>query len=67
MHQDYNVIDRHLLLARDGLPTPDWSREKDIDPLIREFRLLQYDMMFGKRYGVRRFFPDSVHHQTPAG
>ena len=67
VHQDYNVIDRHLLLARDGLPTPDWSREKDIDPLIRDFRLLQYDMMFGKRYGVRRFFPDSVHHQTPAG
>lgn len=64
VHEQFDVIDRHLLLPREGLPAPDWSREKEIAPLIRDFRLLQYDMMFGKRHGVRRFFPESIHHQV---
>ena len=38
--------------------TPDWSREKLIDPLINDFRLLQYDAMFGKQKATKRFFPN---------
>lgn len=54
----YDVIERHLLMSHEGEATPDWSREKKIDPLINDFRLLQYDSMFGKRQATKRFFPN---------
>lgn len=52
----YNVIERHLLISKAG-PKPDWSQEKLIDPLINDFRLLQYDAMFGRQRTMKRFFP----------
>lgn len=60
----YDVIERHLLISHSGLPTPDWSQAKKIDPLINDFRLLQYDAMFGKQRTVPRFFPGLI---KPAG
>ncbi|MDQ2632858.1 MAG: LTA synthase family protein [Pseudomonadota bacterium] len=59
----YDVIERHVLISPDGA-TPDWSREKLIDPLINDFRLLQYDALFGKQRTVPRFFPNMP---KPAG
>ncbi len=53
----YDVVERHLLLSHDGEATSDWSREKKIDPLINDFRLLQYDAMFGSKKAMKRFFP----------
>ena len=53
----YDVIDRHLLISHAG-PTSDWSQQKKIDPLINDFRLLQYDAMFGRQRTVKRFFPN---------
>ena len=53
----YRVIDRNMLVTPDDQATPDWSRAKKIDPAIRDFRLLQYDMMFGKHHGAETFFP----------
>lgn len=53
----YDVVERHLLVSHSGLATPDWSQQKKIDPLINDFRLLQYDAMFGKQRTVKRFFP----------
>ena len=47
MDTKYDVIERHLLISHSGA-TPDWSQQKMIDPLINDFRLLQYDAMFGK-------------------
>lgn len=52
----YDVIERHLLKSS-SLVKQDWSREELIDPLINDFRLLQYDAMFGKQRTVKRFFP----------
>ncbi|MEW9806996.1 LTA synthase family protein [Mesorhizobium sp. ZMM04-5] len=52
----YDVVERHVLIAPDGA-TPDWSRAARVDPLINDFRLLQYDALFGKRRTVERFFP----------
>ena len=52
----YDVIERHVLISKSG-PQPDWSQEKLIDPLINDFRLLQYDAMFGRQHTVKRFFP----------
>jgi len=59
----YDVIERHLLISQQGAE-PDWSREKLIDPLINDFRLLQYDALFGKKRTTERFFPN-LH--KPAG
>lgn len=56
----YRVVDRNLLLSAEGEPTPDWARQKEIDPAIRDFRFLQYDMMFGKRRAAPDFFPETV-------
>jgi phosphoglycerol transferase MdoB-like AlkP superfamily enzyme len=53
----YDVVERHLLLSKDGQAMQDWSREKKIDPLINDFRLLQYDAMFGSNKATKRFFP----------
>ncbi len=58
----YDVIDRHLLMSP-ALVKQDWSREKLIDPLINDFRLLQYDAMFGKQRTVKRFFPGLLKQQ----
>ncbi|WP_082221855.1 LTA synthase family protein [Mesorhizobium loti] len=60
VRERYRVVDRNLLLTPVGEATPDWSRQKDIDPAIRDFRLIQYDMMFGKRQAAPDFFPETV-------
>ncbi|WP_271894747.1 LTA synthase family protein [Candidatus Phyllobacterium onerii] len=58
----YKVIDRHLLLSTDDMSNPDWIEKPGTDPLINNFRLLQYDMMFGNRAGQDKFFPElNVH------
>ena len=58
VQKTYNIVDRYQLATRDGKAFPDWSRdEKGIDPVVREYRYLQYDMMFGHQYGLGRFFP----------
>ncbi|UCI32800.1 LTA synthase family protein [Mesorhizobium sp. B4-1-4] len=60
MRERYRVVDRNLLLTPTGQATPDWSRQKEIDPAIRDFQLIQYDMMFGKRHAAPDFFPETV-------
>jgi phosphoglycerol transferase MdoB-like AlkP superfamily enzyme len=58
----YKVIDRHMLLSSEDVSTPDWSEKSDTDPFINRFRLLQYDMMFGERAGLDKFFPEMKAH-----
>ena len=38
----------------------DWHLDLN-DPVIRDYRLLQYDLMFGKQHGAERFFPEAKH------
>ncbi|MDZ7925638.1 MAG: LTA synthase family protein [Agrobacterium sp.] len=53
-----SVIDRHMLVATDGKALPDWSiSPNSIPDVVRNYRLLQFDMMFGAQYGRERFFP----------
>lgn len=54
--QKYSVIDRYMLINSRGKETEAWSRQKSIPSLIRDYRFLQHDMMFGKRYSTERFF-----------
>jgi hypothetical protein len=49
-----------MLLKPDGETVMDWSRQKEIEPAVRDFRYQQYDMMFGKRHGAADFFPETV-------
>lgn len=58
LSQRYRVVDRNVLMEQDGDAVADWARQKDLDPDIRDFRLLQYDMMFGKHHSVPDFFPE---------
>ncbi|RUU68134.1 LTA synthase family protein, partial [Mesorhizobium sp. M2C.T.Ca.TU.009.01.2.1] len=60
LREHYRVVDRNLLLSPAGEATPDWARQKQIDPKINDFRLIQYDMMFGKRHAAPDFFPETV-------
>jgi phosphoglycerol transferase MdoB-like AlkP superfamily enzyme len=60
----YSVVERHLLVQDNGDSTPDWSQAKLVDPLINDFRLLQYDAMFGHKHAVDRLFPGL---RKPAG
>ena len=53
----YKIIDRYMLESADGAPHADWQRQKDVDPLIKDYRFLEHDLMFGKQYGMDRFFP----------
>jgi phosphoglycerol transferase MdoB-like AlkP superfamily enzyme len=58
VQKKYDIVDRFQLSTRDGKTFPNWSMdEKQIDPLIRDYRYLQYDMMFGDQHGLGRFFP----------
>lgn len=52
----YRVIDRYMLVDTKGKETAAWARQKTIPPLIRDYRFLQHDMMFGQRFGTERFF-----------
>jgi len=45
-----------MLIDAKGNATPDWARQKTVDPLVRDYRFLQHDIMFGKQYGLERFF-----------
>lgn len=57
LHDRLRVIDRHLLVDADGAPTASWTQRAWREPLLGDYRLLQYDTMFGERYGEDRFFP----------
>ncbi len=60
LNDRYSVVDRNMLMARDGTATMDWARQKQVDPAIRDFRYLQYDMMFGKHHAAPDFFPETA-------
>nr|WP_309574432.1 LTA synthase family protein [Rhizobium sp. AP16] len=58
VQKKYSIVDRYQLATRDNQTFPDWSRnEQNLDPMMRDYRYLQHDMMFGREYGLDRFFP----------
>jgi phosphoglycerol transferase MdoB-like AlkP superfamily enzyme len=61
----YAVIDRHQLIGRNNKAQADWALSGRIDPLIRDYRLLQHDVMFGEGYGLDRFFPEQADRLQP--
>ena len=58
VQKKYTIVDRYQLASRDNQAFPDWARkEQELDPLVRDYRYLQHDVMFGRQYGLERFFP----------
>jgi phosphoglycerol transferase MdoB-like AlkP superfamily enzyme len=57
-HDRYPVIDRNMLITADGAAAPGWARTEPIDPRISDYRLLQYDLLFGKGRARSRLFPE---------
>ncbi|AMD59250.1 cation tolerance protein CutA [Agrobacterium tumefaciens] len=69
VQQAFSVIDRHMLVTAGGDALPDWSIAPNAVPdVVRNYRLLQFDMMFGKQYGKERFFPgfNWLHEGAPS-
>jgi len=67
VEKKYPVVDRYMLVSRDGEAKADWSMKgQTIDPLIRDYRYIQHDMMFGKEYSVDRMFPSHAWIAQPA-
>ncbi|OCW57972.1 LTA synthase family protein [Hoeflea olei] len=61
LKQRYAVIDRYQLIDREDRPQADWANSgAPLDPLIRDYRYLQHDQMFGDGFGTERFFPEQL-------
>lgn len=52
------VVDRNMLITADGSATPQWARSEDVDPRVRDYRFIQYDMMFGEERARSLLFPE---------
>lgn len=62
----YRVIERQLLLKPDGKTgLQNWVGNPKTDPIVKDFRLLQYDAMFGKGYAREAFFPAMDDKEKP--
>jgi hypothetical protein len=53
----YPVVYRQMLISADGQAVNDWTKKEATDPILRDFRYIQYDEMFGKEYASPKFFP----------
>lgn len=60
LHDRFPVVDRNMLVERSGATAADWARQKTVDPLVRAYRWLQYDVVFGKGLGRAAFFPETL-------
>lgn len=56
VHDQYRVVDRYMLIRRNGKEVAEWSRQLKVPALLRDYRFLQHDMMFGDRFSTDRFF-----------
>ncbi|MDX0542624.1 sulfatase-like hydrolase/transferase [Sinorhizobium medicae] len=56
VYDHYRVLDRYMLIRKNGKDVADWLRQRKIPASLRDYRFLQHDMMFGKRYSTERFF-----------
>lgn len=56
VHDQYRVVDRYMLIRRNGKEVAEWSRQPKVPALLRDYRFLQHDMMFGDRFSTDRFF-----------
>jgi phosphoglycerol transferase MdoB-like AlkP superfamily enzyme len=56
----YPVVYRQMLINSNGQAVDDWLKKDPSDPVLRDFRYIQYDQMFGKDYASPKFFPGTL-------
>ena len=56
--ESYRIVDRNMLVSPDEASVGEWQRNGGQHPIIQDFRLLQYDMMFGMRRAGPTLFPE---------
>ncbi|MQX16961.1 sulfatase-like hydrolase/transferase [Sinorhizobium terangae] len=56
VYDQYRVVDRYMVIRKNGKDIAEWSRRPKIPASLRDYRFLQHDMMFGKRFSTDRFF-----------
>lgn len=56
IHETYRVLDRHVAIKQNGRSVVGWNRDSVIDPLLRDYRLVQYDILFGDMHAVDGLF-----------
>ena len=57
VHQEYSVIDGHMLLDKDYTPHAGWMQQPVLPQILQDYRQVQYDMMFGNTYSKEKIFP----------
>jgi len=60
MHERFPIVDRNMTVDAEGVATREWARQKDVDPALQQYRMLQHDIVFGRRHGAPRFFPETI-------
>ena len=57
VHERYDVVDRYMLVDKKGEGHPDWLMAPVADPALNDYRLVQYDTIFGEGFSTGKFFP----------
>ncbi|WHS32290.1 sulfatase-like hydrolase/transferase [Brucella sp. NM4] len=57
LHDQYRVVDAHAVFDSGENADEGWQQRPPFAPLLRDYQMLQYDMIFGSSYARDRFFP----------
>ena len=57
VHQEYSVIDGHMLLDKDYMPHTGWLQQPVMPQILQDYRQVQYDMLFGNSFSKEKMFP----------
>jgi phosphoglycerol transferase MdoB-like AlkP superfamily enzyme len=57
LHDQYRIVDAHAVFDGDENADEGWQQRPPFAPLLRDYQMLQYDMIFGSSYARDRFFP----------
>src|SRR3954453_22741946 len=58
VREGYRVVGRNVLVVPKNETQENGSKQRELDPVIRDFRYLEYDIMFGNSLGTPAFFPE---------
>lgn len=67
VHQQYSVIDGHMLLDKNYTPQTGWLQQPDMPAILQDYRQVQYDMLFGSSFSQLKLFPflSAEHYVAP--
>jgi len=57
LYDRYHIVDGHAVFDPNENAEEGWQQHPPLAPVLRDYQLLQYDIMFGKHYARDRFFP----------